>query len=101
MKNKIKGIAKFVGFIMDRTNVYALIQSETIRVVLKVFQKGLKTTIFYQFLMQYFVKCFHYFSTQTPAGDQTFFRILLNLTLKNLTLRKPEPCHTLLPKVVE
>lgn len=100
MKNKIKGVAKFAGFIIDRVNLYALIQSETIRVVLKVFQKGLKTTIFYQFLMQYFVKCFHYFSTQISACDQAFFRILLNLTLRNLTLRKPEPCHTLLSKVV-
>lgn len=95
MKNKIKGVAKLAGFIIDRANLYALIQSETIRVVLKLFQKGLITTIFYQFLMQYFVKCFQYISTQTSACDQTFFRIFLNLTLS-----KPEPCHTLLSKVV-
>lgn len=95
MKNKIKGVTKLAGFIIDRANPYALIQSERIDVGLIIFQKGLKTTIFYQFLMQYFVKCFQYFSTQISACDQTFFRILLNLTL-----RKPEPCHTLLSKVV-
>lgn len=100
MKNKIKDVAKLARFIMNRANLYALIQSERIYIVLIIFQKGLSVTIFYQFLMQYFVKCFQYISTQTSACDQTLFRIFLNLTLKNLTLRKPEPCHTLLSKVV-